>query len=70
MRQKNPQRLLAAMVIMIVIAGAQVAFLFRYLGRLPGDTVGVTLYLATIILAVIAAGLLYSQWRAANTGTS
>ena len=70
MRQKNPQRMLAAMVIMIVIAGAQVAFLFRYIARLPGDTVGVALYLATIILAVVAANLLYAQWRAANNRIS
>ncbi len=41
----------------------QIAGLIRYLGRLPQDWIGITLYSASIIAFAVAALGFYIQWR-------
>jgi len=50
----------------LVAVGAHLVAFWRYLDRLPGDRIGLTLYAVTIALFASAATLFFTKWRASR----
>ena len=47
---------------------AQLVAFWRYLDRLPGDRIGLTLYMVTIALFASTATLFFLEWRDCRRG--
>jgi len=63
MRSLKSKGLLIAALSALIACILQIAGLIRYLGRLPEDWVGISLYSATIVAFLTAAIGFFIQWQ-------
>jgi uncharacterized membrane protein YhhN len=66
---KRHSKYLALTIAVCIACLLQIAGFIRYLHRLPEDTVGIVLYIITIIAFAISALGLFIQWRKEKSRT-
>jgi len=66
MGDENPKSRLVFAISLTIAFVLQVIGTVRYIGRLPDDKVGVTLYVVTAILFAVLAVVHYAQWASAK----
>ena len=68
MGKMNPRGALAFAVCLTIAFVLQLIGTVRYIGRLPNDRLGITLYIVTAVLFAVLAVVHYVRWAAGKAG--